>query len=213
MIEELFLIRHGESRHLAEDMTGGWTDTHLTERGIAQANAVADRLQVLLEKQEFSIFSSDLLRASETAEIIASRFKSDITYLKSLRELNNGVGANLSNDDARKIMNPPTQPLEDWISFDGAESWNMLYDRATVALQQILAKERKRAVVISHGNTLRCLISSWLGFALEDGIRYDLHTCNITWLRVNRLGQKTIRKLNECGHLAVLDLENINQYH
>jgi probable phosphoglycerate mutase len=194
-------------------MTGGWTDTRLTERGVAQVNAVADRLQVLLNEQKFSIFSSNLLRASETAEIIASRFKRQIIYLNSLRELNNGVGANLTNDDARMIMNPPTQPLEDWIPFDGAESWSMLYDRATEALCQISAIEKQRAVVISHGNTLRCLISSWLGILLEDGIRYDLHTCGITWLRINRLGQKTIRKLNECGHLAVLGLENIDWYH
>jgi probable phosphoglycerate mutase len=211
--EELLLIRHGESQHLVEDITGGWTDTHLTERGIAQANAVADQLQVLLRGQKFSLFSSDLHRASKTAEIIASRFNHKIIYLKSLRELDNGVGANLSNDDARKIMNPPTQPLEEWIPFDGAESWNMLYDRVTEALCQISTIEKRRAVIISHGNTLRCLISSWLGILLERGIRYDLHTCSITWLRVNRLGQRTIRKLNECGHLAILGLESIEEYH
>ena len=180
MIEELLLIRHGESQHLAEDMTGGWTDTRLTERGLAQANAVADRLEILLRNVKFSIFSSDLLRASETAEIIASRFNQEIVYHTNLRELNNGIGANLSNDEARKIMNPPTQPLEDWIPFDGAESWKMLYERATEALRQISSTEKERAVIISHGNTLRCLISSWLGILLEDGIRYDLHTCDIT---------------------------------
>ncbi len=213
MISELLLIRHGESQHLAEDITGGWTDTQLTERGIAQANAVANRLQVLLKNLEFSLFSSDLLRASKTAEIIAARFEKDVIYLQTLRELNNGVGANMSNEKARKIMNPPTEPLDDWVPFDGAESWRMLYKRASRALKQISSVEKNRAVVISHGNTLRCIISAWLGISLEDGIRYDQHTCNITWLRVNRLSQRTIRKLNECGHLTILGLENIEEYH
>ena len=213
MIDELLLIRHGESRHLVEDITGGWTDTHLTERGISQANALSNRLQVLLDGLEFTLFSSDLLRASETAEIITTRFKKEIIYLRDLRELNNSVAVNLTNNDARKIMNPPTEPLEDWISFDGGESWRMLYSRVTKVLKHISSIEEKRAVVVSHGNTLRCIILSWLDIPLKDRISFDLHTCSITWLRVNRLGQRTIRKLNECGHLAMLGLENLNAYH
>lgn len=213
MIDELLLIRHGESKHLSEDITGGWTDTSLTERGVAQANAVANRLQIVLEDHKFSLFSSDLLRASETAEIISNRFKKDIIYLRELRELNNGVAANLKNDEARKIMSPPIEPFEDWIPFDGSESWRMLYSRATKVLEHISSLEKERAVIVSHGNTLRCLISSWMGISLDDRITYDLHTCSVTWLRVNRLGQKTIRKLNECGHLIMLDLEDLNTNH
>ncbi len=213
MIEELILIRHGESRHHVEDISGGWTDMHLTDRGVAQAVATANRLQVLLSDCEFTLFSSDLLRASDTAEKISSLFKKEIIYLKDLRELNNGVAAGLSNDDARKIMTPPSEPLADWIPFEGGESWRMLYSRVTNVLQEISSLEERRAVVVSHGNALICLISIWLGIQLEQRISYDLHTCNITWLRVNDWGECTIRKLNDCGHLAVLGLENMHEYH
>ncbi len=119
VVEELVLIRHGESRHLVEYMTGGWTDTRLTDRGIAQANAVANRLQFLLKELDYTLFSSDLLRASETAEIIAKYIRKEPIYLKDLRELNNGIAIGLSNDDARKIMNPLIEPREEWIPFKG----------------------------------------------------------------------------------------------
>ncbi len=189
------------------------TDTPLTERGIKQAAALAKRLKSVLDEDEFTLFSSDLLRASQTAEIISKSLNSEVVFLKDLRELNNGVAVGLSNDEARGIMNPLIEPIEDWIPFEGGESWRILYERATKALEQISSVEKRRAVVISHGNTLHCLISTWLGIPLEARITYEQHTCNITWLRVNRLGERTIRKLNECGHLSNIELENIIEYH
>ncbi len=89
----------------------------------------------------------------------------------------------------------------------------MLYDRANNVLKEISSIEEETAVIVSHGNTIRCMNSSWLGIQLKDRITFDQHTCNITWLRVNRLGERTIRKLNECGHLAILGLENQHDYH
>jgi len=213
MIDELLLLRHGESRHLVEDLTGGWTDTHLTDRGIAQARALTDRLRDLLDGERFTLFSSDLCRASETAELISKQFKKKIIFLKELRELNNGTGANLTNDAARKIMNPLVDPFEDWIPFENGESWRMLYDRATKVLEHIASIEEERAVIVSHGNTLRCIISKWLGISLDDRITYELHTGSITWLRVNQLGQRTIRRLNDCSHLIKHNLEDFHKLH
>ena len=37
----IILVRHGEAEHMISDLTGGWTDSHLTEAGRAQAEAVA----------------------------------------------------------------------------------------------------------------------------------------------------------------------------
>ncbi|MBD3404563.1 MAG: histidine phosphatase family protein, partial [Candidatus Lokiarchaeota archaeon] len=65
MIEELILVRHGESHHIVEDISGGWTDTPLTERGQRQAQAVANRLFDMFDSRDFTLFSSDLMRASE----------------------------------------------------------------------------------------------------------------------------------------------------
>ena len=212
MIEEVILIRHGESEHHIQDISGGWTDMHLTDRGRAQAKATAERLKILLEDKEFTLFSSDLLRASETAQQISSLLKKDIFYLEGLRELNNGIAVGLPMPEARKIMRPPSDPLVDWIPYEGGESWRMLHARIADTLKETASIEKKRAVVVSHGNALRCLISAWLGIPIEMRITYDLHTCNITWLRTNRLGERTIRKLNDCTHLTVLGLENMHEY-
>ncbi|MBD3408145.1 MAG: hypothetical protein GF411_18635, partial [Candidatus Lokiarchaeota archaeon] len=195
------------------DISGGWTDTPLTERGQRQAQAVANRLFDMFDSRDFTLFSSDLMRASETAEKISKRFNRELIILRNLRELNNGVAVGLPISEARKIMNPTSNPLVDWIPFEGAESWRMLYERAERVLQEIEREESKCAVIVSHGNMIRCIISVWLGLPPDSGINFDQHTCNITWLRVNNLGERTIKKLNDCGHLAVLELENNITHH
>ncbi len=63
---ELWLVRHGETLRSVEGRIAGWADTPLSERGRDEARAVAP----LLDGTEFDgVWSSDLVRAKETAEL------------------------------------------------------------------------------------------------------------------------------------------------
>ena len=80
------LIRHGSTRWSREDRTQGFTDIHLDEQGMNQAHALAERLS----KENWEIIcSSDLSRASQTAEIIAEKLGiREINLDERLRERN-----------------------------------------------------------------------------------------------------------------------------
>ncbi|GMA60764.1 histidine phosphatase family protein [Alicyclobacillus fastidiosus] len=64
------LVQHCQSEHHINDMSGGWTDTPLTELGRKQAQLIAQKLIHSMNGDEYVLYSSDLLRASQTAEIL-----------------------------------------------------------------------------------------------------------------------------------------------
>jgi probable phosphoglycerate mutase len=87
---QLLLIRHGESQANSEGRLQGQFDSPLTGVGRAQARALAERL--LSEAWRVgTIHSSDLRRAAETAEILASWLEARVVLDDRLREYDVGV--------------------------------------------------------------------------------------------------------------------------
>ena len=90
------------------------TAEHLKSRPLFQATAVV---------------SSDLARAAETAAIIAAATDLQVETTPALRELNNGVAADLPAEEARRLQNPYAEPALDWVPFPEGESWRDMYAR------------------------------------------------------------------------------------
>jgi broad specificity phosphatase PhoE len=78
----MMLVRHGETMANLEQRYHGRRDSPLTERGIAQAQAIGRRLSTLLEAPSVEIISSPQPRASRTAEIIRGCFKGTIAPVR-----------------------------------------------------------------------------------------------------------------------------------
>ena len=95
-----FLVNHCQSAHTVENKIGGWYDTSLTGLGIRHAKAVAERLRCSLAAAERrpQVFSSDLVRAQETAEYMAGAIGSDVRLRRELREMCMGVAEGESSD-------------------------------------------------------------------------------------------------------------------
>ena len=96
MMNELILVRHGQAEHLVSDISGGWTDTKLTDLGRKQARLAGIKLKCILKEKKVKIYCSDLSRAKETAQIISSF--TEVPYLETieLREINTGKAVNLT---------------------------------------------------------------------------------------------------------------------
>ena len=110
----IILVRHGEATHHTEHLTGGWTDSELTERGKQQMQNLAEILV-----KEFAghsvpaIFSSDLQRANASANIISLALGgNNVQAKKFLREKNNGKAAGLTEEEARKYYRRPLSEKE-----------------------------------------------------------------------------------------------------
>ncbi len=73
---KLILLRHGESQWNLENRFTGWKDVPLTQSGIIEAQYAAEKL-IEMEIAFNSIYTSFLLRATHTAEIVAKSLKFD----------------------------------------------------------------------------------------------------------------------------------------
>lgn len=59
MIKELIIVRHGEAESLmGKDLTGGWTNSTLTQKGKRQARVVGEKLAEILKKEALTFFAA-----------------------------------------------------------------------------------------------------------------------------------------------------------
>ena len=71
-MKTIVTIQHTQSVHHTNGMVGSWTDWELSELGIKQANRIGETLKAELSEKRFVMYSSDLLRARQTAEIVGN---------------------------------------------------------------------------------------------------------------------------------------------
>lgn len=201
--EGAILIQHGQGEHQVTGMLGGWHDLPLTTLGRTQAARAAERLAGKELPEDVVMFSSDLKRASETASIIASRLGLELRLDARLRELNNGVATGLSLEEADAIRRPQTEPIAEWVPYDGAESWHAMTRRVFAAMDRI-ATAASFAIVVGHGGSLCGAVRWWLGPSWESSRMWEFwfENTSFTTLNTNAFGQRQVGRLNDASHLA-----------
>ena len=153
MIHFITLLRHGESEGNNSGVLQGQTDYPLTKTGIEQARCLASTWKA----QDFKfdlIISSPLLRASQTAQIIATNLGSPIQYEHAWMERNFGELQGKSLKEINQRIPPvdffhPYNPIG-----ENGESQLDLYSRASLALQNILRLPPGSYLVVAHGGIL-----------------------------------------------------------
>ncbi len=220
-LKELFLIRHGEAEHLVRNLTGGWTDVPLTELGRDQARRTGRRLAGLLADAPFDFYCSDLLRARQTAEIIAAQVGREPAIVHPLRDINNGLAAYRTRDEARAMRKPFSKPWQDWVPYPKGESWRMVRRRVEPFME---ALDAERAVIVSHYVVLAIIVQWWWKLSDEhiDATSLDIEPCSLTHLRLDAYGGRVIVRLNDvttcifridiwAGRIMMI-LDNSNKY-
>ncbi len=160
-MKELIIVRHGEADHMVTDLTGGWTDSHLTELGVRQAHLTGQRLRRLTESKDIKFYSSDQPRAAETSSIISQHLEVYPVLVHELRELNNGAGANLNHQDASEIAIPITTPLVDWTPYPGAESWRMMSVRVNASWKASVRSRRQLCLLCTVDLGMLLFAGGW----------------------------------------------------
>lgn len=147
----ILLVRHGETDWNVERRVQGQTDRPLNAAGRAQARALADRLA---GEQLHAVYSSDLSRARETAELVAGRHGLDVVILPDLREKDFGSWEGLTEREI--AMRFPEARPGHW--GDG-ETAVALAERVVRALGHIAAAHHgERVLVVSHGGPIRAAL-------------------------------------------------------
>ena len=201
----MFIVQHCQSEHHINDLTGGWTDTPLTELGRKQAAGVAQSLRKRLDRKSPTLYSSDLLRASQTAEFIASDLGVDIQIDPDLRERNNGSAAWKTKAWAEQNAAALASPGEgvDRRAFEGAETPKEFFKRATACAERLIAVSPNPLVLVTHGGTVDALIAWWLGMTVEqyDRAAFIAVAGSITTLGIDYWQRRTLIELNATAHL------------
>ncbi|NLO06572.1 MAG: histidine phosphatase family protein [candidate division WS1 bacterium] len=209
-MKRIVLVRHGEAEHTQEGLTGGWTESHLTTLGEQQAHVTGGRLAKMLGDVEYTLYSSDLARASETARIVCGQLGIKPVFDGDLREFNNGQAANMTWEQAQAIQNPPTQPLVDYVPYPGAENWRQMNERVSGCMARVEGECPDTAVIITHTLSGVAVVNWWLQLDADawGRISCDFDPGSITLLTINQFGQRTISRLNDTRHLAAADCES-----
>lgn len=150
----IYLMRHGAD---APNRYGGWSSFGLTNVGKQQVCAA--RFQ-LLNKGITEIYSSDLTRAKETAQLIAEEFCLPVIYLPEFREANNGYLAGMLKEEASQKYPGKYWNTLDWTEqWPGGESPQMFYQRIKAAWYEFRDKVHDKTVLlVSHGGVMNIIL-------------------------------------------------------
>lgn len=164
---EIWLIRHGETLWNREKRFQGHRDIPLSDTGRDQARACGRQLR---DVSFSAVYSSDLLRASETASLVFEGRDLETSLDERYRERHMGVLEGHTRDEI------PERFPEAWSAFNenlpdrevegGGESIRMVRERVFEALSELATRHLgQRIAVVSHGGVARVCVRHVLGVA------------------------------------------------
>jgi alpha-ribazole phosphatase len=165
-VTTVYLARHGESDWNAANRFQGHSDRPLTEEGRRQAEALAE---LVAQENVDAIYSSPLIRALDTAKIVAARSGLEVTELEDLREVDTGNWSGLSRAEVQERF---PEGFERWIAggsgWEDGETYEEMSERVLRAIRTIaVAHPKGRVLVVSHGGPIRAVQSAAEGVDLH----------------------------------------------
>jgi alpha-ribazole phosphatase len=215
-VTRVILVRHGSTEWNHGHRFQGHQDVPLSELGAHQAQRVAHRLH---RERLTCVYTSDLQRARQTAEALASVDDTPLNVTSQLREMSFGAWEGLT---AREVQQTYPHEWKEWVDDPvhttppGGESLEQLAGRVTRFLETTIEgfageaeRHRRRRwrgptlVFVGHGGCLRAIITHLLDIPLERYWRFAIRPGSITILDLYPEGA-IAAAIGETGHLEGL---------
>jgi broad specificity phosphatase PhoE len=202
----IFLVRHGQSEGNAEGRFGGHSPSPLSKLGHQQAESVA---KALAKEKITAIYSSDLLRAVQTAEPLAKKLNIEINKTEAFRERHVGVLQGLTFSEAKKSFPKDYYALINrhlkHIITEGESYYQLLY-RTTKVFDEILYLHKGgRIAIFSHTGTI-CFLTLHIIGAINSRTKFApwLITSNCGINRFEFRGRTDVKvfAINDTRHLT-----------
>ncbi len=165
MKNKYFLLRHGQALSNVKEIISSWPEKGrfpLTEKG---RKDIKERAQELKDKNVDFIFSSDLLRTKQTAQIVSEKIGIEPFFEKRLREYNVGIFNGKPEIDYRKHMEGKNRFKE---SSQRGETYNQIAERVLDLFKELEEKySGKNILIISHQVPLTLLEAQIKGVSFE----------------------------------------------
>ncbi|MDD6147149.1 MAG: histidine phosphatase family protein [Oscillospiraceae bacterium] len=154
-----YLVRHGKDD---ETVRGGWSAAPLTGEGIRQSERLACTFAEDQEKHIVHVFTSDLPRAFQTAEILAAKLNLPLSRLPDFREVNNGALSGMKNSEAlEKYPGLFWRTLEWEEPYPQGESPRAFYERIVSAWEIFAATVRNiggDVILVTHSGVINVIL-------------------------------------------------------
>ncbi len=168
---ELWLVRHGQTDW---NLTGRWQGQSseapgLNDKGRSQVLEICRQLK---ERSVTIIYSSDLLRARQTAALIAESLNLTVSLEARLREINLGVWEGMLSEEIEakypgELAERSRDPFH--THAPNGESPREVAERVLTAVAEIAGNHPHESIlIVSHGVSLGVIICHSQGFPLED---------------------------------------------
>lgn len=195
----IYLIRHGRTEGNVSDRLAGSTDQPLDSFGLNQAEDLAAwfawRLKLSLEDGALAIpgrpsvlcLSSPLMRARQTAELVATRLGVPVVIDEDLAEMDFG---DWEGRTVKEIVSDNPEAFQPWLSpdddtsFPGGETLGAFEERTRRALRRIMALEDDVVLVFTHGGVVRTMACALLGLGRESMWKFKLEPAAVLYFDV-----------------------------
>jgi broad specificity phosphatase PhoE len=146
-VTTILLARHGETEWNRTGRWQGWADPPLNETGRAQARLLAEQLRAVPFD---AVYSSDLLRAHETAEIVAGPHGVPVVTEPGLREIDIGSWSGMTLSEIEERF-PHGRRADGETRED--------HTARVLAAVEAIARDNpgRRILLVTHGGTMRAL--------------------------------------------------------
>ena len=193
----LYLVRHGELVTSKEWRYVGQMDVELNETGKKQIQNLSGRLS---SEQIEMIFSSDLTRTIESAEIIGNKLEIINEPISELREINLGVWEGLTLEEIEESFPEDlvkrSEDIKDFRIING-ESFSDVKKRVIPKLKDIIeGNVSKRILVIAHGGVNRIIIADALDLDINNIPRLEQNYACLNIIDYYKSGP-VVRLINE----------------
>jgi probable phosphoglycerate mutase len=147
-------------------MIGGQGDWNLSELGFEQANRIGENIAKEIDGSKYIMYSSDLLRAKQTAENVGKHLGIEPILTAALREISCGAANGVSKEESRKIFQGPMKTIDDK-SYPDAESMRDVWNRLFEFLREIMTRKEENIIIVAHGISLGIFNMLWLGLDVD----------------------------------------------
>jgi probable phosphoglycerate mutase len=195
----LVLVRHAVTAHTGPILSGRMPGIDLSEKGLGQADATAQRLAKL---PVAVVYASPIERTTQTAQRIASHHGLDVIPLEGVIEAEygdwtGGKIADLAKTDEWKVV----QVAPSRAKFPNGETITAMQARMVAALDDLVAKHpHETVVVVSHADPIKSAIAHYTGMHLDLFQRVHVSPASVTVFDFHTYGVMMV-KCNDTGGL------------
>lgn len=200
-MKTIITIQHTQSIHHTNGMVGSWTDWDLSDLGVRQADSIGQKLAAELTGA-YVLYSSDLLWAKHTADIVGGRLGLAPILRTELRERNLGRCVGKSVQWLREHREMEEKTVDDRLFSDG-ESRRDEWNRLRPFFDELISSSDENIILVSHGDLLGVFNAMWLGLSVEDLNRMELSgpAGGVSFLFENHNGKRFIRKMGDLSYM------------